>query len=204
MFGFFFCPKGDVILYQKGKCWIYVCSVFTPSCMNWFYFHTSHFALIQVPRRRWVSCLYLFSIRKCSLANEINVYLCDCCLLITVCPAVSLRRKTCVLNSAITSFRWLIVSGPRNWTLALLPVFFYINRFYFINAFWWWRVITASYFEFVCSGLLWYNLLTWLLGWIKKATLTHSCVAASGNVSFANVCLVAWWCGVTMWCEASD
>lgn len=30
------------------------------------------------------------------------------------------------------------------------------------------RVINASCFEFVCWGLLWYNLLMWLLDWIKK------------------------------------
>lgn len=42
-----------------------------------------------------------------------------------------------------------------------------IPSFRFIDAFWW-RVINASCFELVCSGLLWYNLLMWLWTELKR------------------------------------
>lgn len=64
-----------------------------------FFSHLFHFPLFQIPLQRWIS---IFSTCYQSDKNvnlqEINLYLCYCCLLTTVCPAVSLRRKTCVLR----------------------------------------------------------------------------------------------------------
>lgn len=98
---------------------------------------------------------------------------------------------------AMMSF-WWFTAWKENlqsvFSVALLLSFSILNRFYFINAFWW-RVITASYFEFVCSGLLWYNLFMWLLDWIKRIINTHlglwnwwlfavTCKAEAGPVCF--------------------
>lgn len=174
---------------SKSNMYISISSIFTcrtiphRGCMKIlgpFLFHTCFTSLyFQKPQWRSISFFYLLSIWDDVNLQEINLYLCYCCLLTTVCPAVSLRRKTCVLSQSDSVF----LMACRVWTKKLKLcflcsftscLFLYSNRFYFINAFWWWRVITASYFEFVCSGLLWYNLSMWLLDWIKKETLTHS------------------------------
>lgn len=75
------------------------------------------------------------------------------------------------------SFRWLAmaqVMKPGVCSVVYLPSHYVcFFKFYFIEAFWW--VINASCFEFVCSGLLWYNLLMWLLDWIKKKNAFSGC-----------------------------
>lgn len=73
-------------------------------------------------------------------------------------------------DRAMVSFWWLAAVQVMKLGICSLVYFpspFFVFKFYFIDAFRW-RVINASCFEFVCSGLLWYNLLMWLLDWIKK------------------------------------
>lgn len=58
-----------------------------------------------------------------------------------VCLAVSLRRKTCVLWQSDGVFLMAYCTWTRKlnsvFSVASLPVFSILYRFYFINAFWW-------------------------------------------------------------------
>lgn len=171
---FYFISKSNMYIYiytqllhseqfRIGAVWTY-----------WVFFHTCFPFLSNTSVEVGLIFFYLLSIwEKCKPARDKLVFM---LLLPAYHSSSSAEPKTkdlCTPTGAIVSFWWLTVRGPRNWN-SLFSLWLYflsfsiLNRFYFINAFWWWRVITASYFEFVCSGLLWYNLLMWLLDWIKK------------------------------------
>lgn len=71
----------------------------------------------------------------------------------------------------MVSFWWLSVLWILNMRFSIVyALSFSIHKFYFINAFW--RVITASCFECVCSGLLWFNLCD---SWIELKNTHTSC-----------------------------
>ncbi len=100
-----------------------------------FFSHSFHFPLFQIPQSRWISFFYLLSVWENVNLQEINLYLCYCCLLTTVCPAVSLRRKTCVLwqSDSVFLMAYCLWTKKLNsvFSVALLPVFFYTQQVLF-------------------------------------------------------------------------
>lgn len=84
-----------------------------------------------------ISFLFLLAVnlRRCKNLQETNLYLCYCCLLTTVLPAVSLRRKTCVLwqSDSVFLMAYCLLTKKLNsvFSVALLSVFFYTQQVLF-------------------------------------------------------------------------
>lgn len=139
-----------------------------------FYFCVFH-VCIRAVWSHWEPLWFLFFLCLYRGADELytceaRASICCCCLFTAMCPAASPRRKTCVLCQSDGVFL-MARSGVGDDSTGFLwsppPSCLICYTFCFMDAFGW-RVINASCFEFVCWGLLWYNLLMWLLDWIKK------------------------------------
>lgn len=197
---------------NKSDIYIYIYSIFTSrTILHWgcmkipgpFFSTLDSLPFISYTSVEVNLIFYLLSIWENVNLQEINLYLCYCCLLNSLSSSEPKTKDLCTLVERYCLSDGLLYVDQETKLFSLWLYFLSFSilyKVYFVNAFWW-RVITASYFEFVCSGLLWYNLLMWLLDWIKKEMLTHSCVPVKTVIYNVRVCLVAWRRAWMWWCD---